>query len=100
MDIQNLFAEKPKIKNITLNIADKKYPVEVTSNTRKYVFQCRDNVDLKIFEDENATEYFTLKAGGVIWDDYIYIRQDEKIFFVSCSEANVVCELIFWTGEV
>jgi len=88
---------KPTTINGTLVEANTEYEISLPLNCHKIMFQTRTSaiIQFAFVANESGTNYITLKAGNLYYDDNI--RTNSKVY-VQSPTAGVVMEVLCWSG--
>ena len=84
------------IYNKTMTLADTEYSQQIGPGVVKVLVQCRGTYDVKIAfkTGESGTNYLTLKAGSVYYEDAV--DDAPMTLYFQCAQAGQVLEIIGW----
>ena len=86
----------PVIYNKTMTLADTEYSQDIGGGNVKVLLQCRGTYDVKVgfAVGQSATNYITIKAGSVYYEDMI--DDALRTIYFQCAQAGQVLEIISW----
>ena len=81
--------------NKTMTLADTEYSQTLPEGTAKFMVQNRGQYDTKLSfsTTQSATNYITIKAGMVYYEDLI---NTSRTLYFQCAQAAQVLEILIW----
>ncbi len=86
---------RPSIQNLSMPVANTELTINIPAQIKKILIQARGTHDLKIAftATESGTNYFTLKASAVYYEDTIH---GPFTIALQSPDSGVVVEVVTW----
>lgn len=90
-------ATSPTPTNVTMTSADTEYSHALSSDTKRFMVQCRGSYDvlLAFVSEQSGTTYITIKSGQNYWEDALDLTGITLYF--QCATAAQILEILEWS---
>lgn len=85
------------ITNLSIPLANTKYPFQLPPWTRCVSIQARPSVELHVFSSENSNDYFTIYGQSAYFETDVVFS---GTLWFSSAIAGIVVEIITWNIRV